>query len=145
MNLIEINIMPKLRKYKYHKDGTLPEDSKEYIFVFGSNLRGLHGKGAALVAKEKFGAELGIGIGLTGNSYAIPTKDRWIRSLSLIEIKHYINVFKDFTYNRPDSKFWVTGVGCGLAGFKNKEISILFRECNINCNFPDVWSPYLEL
>lgn len=137
--------MDKDLKYKYHKDGTLPVNKKEYIIVFGSNMAGRHGKGMALIAKERFGAEYGVGIGLTGRSYAIPTKDKYISTLPLDEIKHYINLFKDFTHNRHDLNFWVTGVGCGLAGFKNKEISILFRECNINCNFPDVWSPYLEL
>jgi hypothetical protein len=136
--------MPKLRKYQYHKDGTLPEVTKDYIFVFGANLRGQHGAGAAVVAKEKFGAEFGIGMGLTGNSYAIPTKDRWMRSLSLVEIKHYINVFKNFTHNRPDSKFWVTAVGCGLAGFHMSQIAPLFIDANTNCNFPDNWKNYLK-
>ena len=136
--------MPKLRKYKYHKDGTLPENLKEYIFVFGSNTRGAHGKGAAIVAKEQFGAEYGVGVGLTGRAYAIPTKDRYIRTLSLIEIKHYINLFRDFTHNRPDLKFWITGVGCGLAGYSSSQIAPYFSQCNTNCDFPHMWIPYLR-
>ena len=110
------------RKYRYHKDGTLPINKKEYIVVFGSNLAGRHGKGMALIAKQLYGAEYGVGVGLTGRSYAIPTKDHYLKILSLPEIKHSINLFKDFSHNKPDLKFWVTGVGCGLAGFKNKEI-----------------------
>jgi hypothetical protein len=136
--------MSKKRKYQYHKDGTLPENSSEWIFVFGSNLRGAHGKGAALIAKEQFGAEYGVPIGLTGKSYAIPTKDRYIRTLDLSQIKYYVQVFKDFTWNMPDMKFWVTGVGCGLAGYKPEQIAPMFKDSNINCNFPDVWRKYLE-
>lgn len=136
--------MPKLRKYKYHKDNILPENTKEYIFVFGSNTRGAHGKGAALVAKEIFNAEYGIGIGLTGRSYAIPTKDRFIRTLPLNEIKHYINLFKDFTYNKPNLKFWITRVGCGLAGYKDEQIAPYFKDSNTNCVFPEQWVKFLH-
>ena len=136
--------MPRKTKYQYHKDGTLPENSSEWIFVFGSNLRGAHGKGAALVAKEKFGAEYGVPIGLTGRSYAIPTKDRYIRTLGLEQIKHYVDVFKDFTWNMPNLKFWVTAIGCGLAGYKDSDIAPMFRDCNTNCNFPHNWKQYLE-
>ena len=136
--------MPKLRKYKYHKDGTLPENIKDFILVFGSNTRGAHGKGAALIAKDLFGAEYGVGIGLTGRSYAIPTKDRFIRTLPLLNIKHYIEAFKDFTFNRPDVNFWITGVGCGLAGYSASQIAPYFIGCNTNCNFPHTWIQFLH-
>lgn len=136
--------MSNKRKYQYHKDGTLPENLSEYKFVFGSNTRGIHGKGAALVAKNKFGAEYGVGVGITGNSYAIPTKDHFLRTLPLEKIKHYINIFKDFTHNNPDLKFWVTSVGCGLAGYTAAQIAPYFKGCNTNCNFPHTWISYLE-
>lgn len=129
-------------EYQYHKDGTLPKTS-DYIFVYGSNIAGRHGKGAALIAKEKFGAEYGVGIGLKGRSYAIPTKDKYLNTLPIPEISKYIEQFKEFTYSRPDLKFWVTSVGCGLAGYKAYDIAPLFRKSNFNCNFPSHWKQYL--
>lgn len=129
-------------EYQYHKDNTLPTTS-DYIFVYGSNLAGRHGKGAALIAKEKFGAVYGIGIGLKNRSYGIPTKDKYINTLPISEIAKYISHFKEFTHDNPNLKFWVTSIGCGLAGYKNVDIAPLFRKCNFNCNFPIHWKPYL--
>lgn len=131
-------------KFMYHKDGALPENLNEYIFVFGSNLRGIHGKGAALVARRMFGAELGVGIGYTGRSYAIPTKDRYIKTLPLSDIKKYVSMFCEFTHNKSDLKFWVTAVGCGLAGYSHKDIAHFFTECNTNCIFAESWTQYLK-
>lgn len=136
--------MPKKRKYKYHQDGTLPEDGGDWIFVFGSNTRGIHGKGAAVIAKEQFGAVFGTGVGLTGKSFAIPTKDRFLRSMSLAAIKHYAMLFVDFTCSRPDLQFWVTSVGCGLAGYKPEQIAPFFIGSNTNCNFPKQWAKFIE-
>lgn len=136
--------MVKTLNYNYHEDGKLSDNIKEYIFVFGSNLGGFHGRGMALVAKEHFNAEQGVGIGLTGRSYAIPTKDRFIRTLDLSDIKKYIDIFKEFTHEHPEMKFWVTAVGCGLAGYKHYHIASLFRDCNTNCVFPEEWKKYLE-
>jgi hypothetical protein len=136
--------MARRRKYQYHKDGTLPDNPSEWIFVFGSNLRGAHSAGAAIVAKEQFGAEYGVPIGLTGRSYAIPTKDRYIRTLDLNQIKYYVQVFKDFTWNMQDMKFWVTAVGCGLAGYKHEQIAPMFKGAYTNCSFPEGWAKFLE-
>lgn len=136
--------MPKRLKYSYHLDGSLPENHKEYIFVFGSNLGGFHKKGAAVIAHSVFNAEMFVGIGLTGRSYAIPTKDRFIRTLDIPEIKKYVDIFSDFTHKQPDMKFWITAVGCGLAGYKGYQIAPLFKECNVNCSFPHTWKPYLK-
>jgi len=136
--------MPKRLKYKYHLDGTLPEDPSEYIFVFGSNLGGFHKRGAAVIAHEVFNAEMFVGLGITGNSYAIATKDRFIRTLGLGEIRKYVEQFKAYTFERPDKLFWVTGVGCGLANYKAYNIAPLFAGCNTNCNFPHKWKPFLK-
>jgi len=136
--------MTNKRKYSYHKDGTLPDITGDYIFVFGSNLRGIHGRGAALIAKKMFGAEYGVGVGYTGRSYAIPTKDYFIKTLALINIKQSIQSFSEFTNDHPNLRFWVTGVACGLAGYNFHEISPCFKDCNVNCNFPEHWSKYLE-
>ncbi len=91
------------------------------IFVFGSNLEGLHGGGAAEIAHNKFGAIWGQGVGLQGSSYGIPTMHGGIE-----EIKPYIDEFIDFAKANPDLIFLVTRVGCGIAGFHDSEIGPLF-------------------
>ena len=96
------------------------------IFVFGSNLAGRHGKGAALFARENHGAIYGQGEGLQGNSYAIPTKDRNLKVLDLENIRTYIWRFCRFAYMHPELKFNVTKIGCGLAGYTPEEIARQF-------------------
>jgi hypothetical protein len=128
--------------YTFHTDKTHPHDKG--IFVFGSNLAGFHGAGAALSAKLLYGATLGMGIGLMGRCYAIPTKDRHIRTLNLSVITQHVDVFKTFTHDNPEMRFFVTRVGCGLAGYTDKVIAPLFRTCNVNCSFAEAWQPYLE-
>lgn len=106
------------------------------IFVFGSNLAGRHGKGAALCALQQHGAHYGQGSGLQGNSYAIPTKDRFLRSLPLLMISAYVNEFVDFAAAHPELKFNVTAVGCGLAGYTPKQIAPMFSGAPDNCFLP---------
>ena len=130
--------------YTYHQDGDVPDPESGSIFVFGSNLAGLHGLGAALVAKHMYGAEQGTGQGLTGSAYAIPTKDRWLRSRTLYEIKRSIGEFVRFTHEHPNLKFFVTRVGCGLAGYHDADISVMFRGANTNCSFAKQWRKYLQ-
>lgn len=91
------------------------------IFVFGSNLSGHHGGGAALVAMNKFGAVWGQGVGLQGQSYAIPTMQGGVDT-----IKPYVDGFIEFAKAHKDMKFLVTRIGCGIAGFKDEEIAPLF-------------------
>ena len=128
----------------YHKDGEVPKDNS--IFVFGSNLAGRHGKGAAKIAKDKFGAMYGVGQGLTGKSYAIPTKDKVLKSLSIKEINENILEFVSFVKKNSHLKFFITAVGCGLAGYKDEDIAPLFRilKENKNCSFPDRWESFLN-
>ncbi|MGL5075025.1 MAG: A1S_2505 family phage non-structural protein [Waterburya sp.] len=126
----------------YHEDGTLPIDDS--IFVFGSNLQGRHGKGAAKVAVDQFGAVNGFFQGPKGNSFAIPTKVTPYISLTLDRIKKNIENFMIFTYTNPSKSFFITRVGCGLAGHKDEDIAPLFYDCNSNCSFPINWKPYLE-
>ena len=130
-------------KFKYHQDGTLP--SYPCFFVFGSNLSGIHGAGAAKAAMDRFYAERYVGFGFTGHSYAIPTKDYLIETMPLEEIKPFIRQFVHITQNQRYKKFFVTRVGCGLAGFKDSEIAPLFRGCSVdNVSMPDTWKEYLE-
>ena len=91
------------------------------IFVFGSHLNGYHAGGAARVAFEKFGAVWGQGVGLQGRSYAIPTMQGGVDT-----IKPYVSEFYDFAVMRPEYKFLVTRIGCGIAGFTPEEIAPLF-------------------
>lgn len=109
------------------------------IFVFGSNLAGRHGKGAALFARQHHGAIYGQGVGLQGQSYAIPTKDSYLRTLPLYEIDGYVNQFINFAYEHPELTFLVTRIGCGLAGYKDNQIAPLFRNAPNNCILPKEW------
>ena len=97
-------------------------ENKE-IFVFGSNLAGHHGGGAARAANIKFGAEWGVGVGLTGQSYAIPTMQGGVET-----IKPYVDEFIRFAQANPELKFLVTRIGCGIAGFRDEEIAPLFHK-----------------
>ena len=91
------------------------------VFVFGSNLAGMHGGGAAYAAFKKFGAIWGRGVGLQGQSYAIPTMQGGVET-----IRPYVDDFIDFARSRPDLFFYVTRIGCGIAGFADAEIAPLF-------------------
>ena len=106
------------------------------IFVFGSNLAGRHGRGAAKHALSKCGAIYGQGKGLQGNSYAIPTKDEKLKSLSLTEIKKYVEEFIGFAKLNPENNFNVTRIGCGLAGYSDEDIAPLFKDSPSNCLLP---------
>ena len=93
------------------------------VFVFGSNLAGMHGGGAAYVAFKKFGAVMGCGVGLRGQSYAIPTMQGGVET-----IKPYVDEFITFASAHPEIFFYVTRIGCGIAGFRDKEIAPLFAK-----------------
>ena len=106
------------------------------IFVFGSNLSGMHGGGAAYAAYRKFGAVMGQGVGLQGQSYAIPTMQGGVET-----IKPYVDEFIEFAKNHPELTFLVTRIGCGIAGFTDEEISPLFEKAhNVeNIVLPEGW------
>lgn len=106
------------------------------IFVFGSNLAGRHGKGAALAALKNHGAIYGQGEGLQGNSYAIPTKDAKLRTLPIPEIKAHVRKFQQFALIHSDFVFNVTAIGCGLAGYTPEQIAPLFNRSPANCVLP---------
>ncbi len=93
------------------------------VFVFGSNLAGMHGGGAAWVAFQHFGAVMGCGVGLRGQSYAIPTMQGGVET-----IKPYVDDFIAFAKAHPELFFYVTRIGCGIAGFRDREIAPLFAK-----------------
>ena len=114
-----------------------------FIFVFGSNLAGIHGAGAARFALKHYGAIMGKGVGHVNNSYAIPTKDVHLVPLPLDEILTHVNVFKQYAHDNLDKEFILTRIGCGLAGYSNADIAPMFRGHSSNCYFDSAWAPYL--
>lgn len=115
-------------------------DTREPVFVFGSNRAGRHGKGAALWACQHRGAIYGQGEGLQGNSYAIPTKGARPRgalwTLGLEEIKAHVDQFLAFATSRPDLTFQLTPIGCGLAGYRHEQIAPMFNNPPANVLLP---------
>lgn len=112
------------------------------IFVFGSNEAGIHGAGAARIAHKFHGAKHGVGFGLQGTSFAIPTKDWNIGPLKIEVIQFYINRFIVFATEYPILTFDVTKIGCGLAGWRDMDIAPLFKDAPINCRFDEGWKPF---
>lgn len=111
------------------------------IFVFGSNLKGLHGGGAARLAYERFGAIWGQGVGLQGSCYGIPTMHGGVDA-----IKPYVDEFIEFAQNHTEYTFLVTKIGCGIAGFKEEEIAPLFANALYvdNIVLPESFVMYLN-
>lgn len=109
------------------------------VFVFGSNLAGNHAAGAAKQAKEDFGAEDGIGVGLTGQCYAFPTLNKDMRKRHLEDL----NTSRDRLYATcralPEKEFLLTKVGCGIAGYTESEIVSLFSTPPMNLVLPEDW------
>lgn len=112
------------------------------VFVFGSNLAGRHGKGAALWARKHRGAIYGQGSGLQGRSYAIPTKDSTLHPLPLPVIEIWVQDFLAFARQHPELTFELTPIGCGLAGYKPEQIGPMFRGAPENVILPDEFWPY---
>lgn len=128
------------KSYVFHQDFTAAP--KEWVFVFGSNLAGFHGAGAAWAARNFYGAVLGVGEGPTGQAYAIPTKDHNIETLPIEEVYKAVSRFVAYTHANPHLNFFVTRVGCGLAGFLDEQIAPMFQGA-INCSFAEEWQEYL--
>ena len=114
----------------------ITELAQDEIFVFGSNLQGMHMGGAARIAFEKFGAIWGQGVGLQGRCYAIPTMQGPVST-----IKPYVDEFIQFAQSHPENQFLVTRVGCGIAGFTDAQIAPLFRDALPlpNVSLPKEW------
>lgn len=113
------------------------------VFVYGSNEAGRHGRGAALRARQAYGAETGKGIGLVGKSYGIPTKNENLRVLSVSKIEKYVKDFITFARENRGEVFYVTRIGTGLAGFSDKEMAGLFIGSPRNCRFDKEWEQFL--
>lgn len=111
---------------KYNREYTpefITELKTNEIFVFGSNIRGFHGGGAARIANKKFGAEWGVGEGLTGKCYALPTMEGGVDYIA-----EKVRRFLECAKTHPEMKFYVTKIACGIAGFTVAEIGPLFSD-----------------
>lgn len=108
------------------EDITLKDIGEDDIFVFGSNEAGIHGAGAAYFAL-RLGARIEQGFGLSGNTFAVPTKDWLIRTLPLSCVIFYVHRFIEFAIVNKDFRFYVTKIGCGLAGYTPEQIAPMFK------------------
>ena len=106
------------------------------IFVFGSNLAGRHGKGAARDALKYFGAKYGEGVGHFGDSFAIPTKGYRLEVLPLKRIGQFVEMFLFYAKDNPHLIFLLTPIGCGLAGYSPAEIAPMFKNATSNIQLP---------
>lgn len=128
---------------KFHVDGSAAPAG--HIFVFGSNLRGAHLGGAAAAAHNEYGAAWGVSEGRTGHAYAIPTVAVTVVSrLSLPAIGAAVERFIAYATAHPHLHFFITRVGCGIAGHLDADIAPMFRDAPANCSLPDTWAAILE-
>lgn len=118
-----------------HKQGD------DRVFVFGSNTLGIHGAGAAAYAHRKLGAEIGVGEGPTGRTYALPTCYQPGEPVTLQELAVYIDNFFSYAKLNPQQRFFVSKVGCGIAGFDENDVAYIFHELGVpdNCDIPPDW------
>ena len=119
----------------------ISELKADEVFVFGSNLEGMHGGGAAYYAFKHFGAMMGCGVGLRGQSYAIPTMQGGVET-----IEPYVSSFISYAKEHPELFFYVTRIGCGIAGFRDKEIAPLFSKAAglENVCLPESFAKFLK-
>lgn len=119
----------------------IQELGQDEVFVFGSNLMGMHNGGAARVAYKKFGAKMGQGVGIQGQSYAIPTMQGGVET-----IKPYVDEFIELAREWDQTTFYVTRIGCGIAGFTDKQIAPLFDEAYdlYNVRLPKSFADIIE-
>lgn len=128
----------------------------DQVFVFGSNLMGDHAGGAAKFARQHRGAMHAIGQGFmeawrsaplgnaSGKCYALPTMAKIGVPLTLEDVKSAVTLFKVFAYVREDLEFFVTPVGCGIAGFRHEDIAPMFADAPMNCVLPQEWQSILD-
>jgi len=115
------------------------------VFVFGSNLRGWHGGGAAKHANLSLNYPMGLfeGINDSHTAYGIPTKTGDLETLPIVEISPFVERFVTYSRQNPETSFFVTRVGCVLAGHRDEDMARLFRECGPNCSFAYEWERFL--
>ena len=113
---------------KRYTPENITELKENEVFVFGSNMNGNHAGGAAYLAVEKFGAEMGNAEGIQGQSYAIPTLDKDMKRINLTDLEQSISRFYDYADSHPELTFYLTKIGCGIAGYEESDIATV-----VNC------------
>lgn len=141
--IISIGLPDQNNSFYLYNQNWVYDINKLIIFVFGSNTAGRHGASAAKYAMLNHHAVYGIGKGIQGGSYAVPTKDKNIKTLPLTDIKKHVDDFLQFIDDHPNIYFFVTAVGTGLAGYKDSEIAPMFKGAK-RCWFPKSWEKYLK-
>lgn len=121
------------------RNGLIEALGPDDVFVFGSNQAGRHGLGAALTARRRFGAEYGVGEGLTGQSYALPTKDAQLRVRPLDQIQQSVQLLGETARQHPGRSFYLTRVGQGLAGLPADQLEAVIRSANLPANVRPYW------
>ena len=130
-----------------HKDGSQPKNP-DAIFVFGSNTEGQHWGGAAAAAFHHYGAKWGKSFGASGKSFAIPSvevtldrkgNEKSRRTLELAELRAYVKRFRRYVTAHPDLEFFLTRVGCSIAGLKDEDVGPMFGPPQPNVNYPKEW------
>ena len=116
-----------------------------YVYVFGSNRLGIHGKGSALVALKYHGAIYGQGEGRQGNSYGIATKKTPYITRPLNDINESVQVFIQYAIDHPEDTFDVVRIGCMNAGYKDHQIAPMFANVPSNVVLPDEWKDVLGI
>lgn len=140
--------MPQEQRKRYilhYAQGYYRELPDDFIFVFGSNLRGAHGKGAAECAKNYFGAIYGKGEGIQGQSYAVPTKDHNIKTRDISDIRPAVDRLIEFANANKHKVFIITELGTGLARLDPGSMAGLFYRAPLNCVLPFEWGEYLPV
>jgi len=130
--------------YQYHDESIIKSLTEDTVFVFGSNMAGTHQGGAAKTALLHFGAMKGVGRGWSGQSFAIPTMNEHLQQMPLSQIQHYIDDFKVYSKNHLKIKYFITAVGCGVAGYKVEEIAPMFKGISHNVILPISFRPFVE-
>ncbi len=130
--------------YHYHNESIIQSLPEHTVFVFGSNMAGKHLGGAAKTALHYFGAMMGVGRGWSGQSYAIPTMNEHLQQMPLSQIQHYVDDFKIYSKNHPKNTYFLTSIGCGVAGYTVEEIAPMFKGISKNVIFPNSFRPFVE-
>lgn len=135
-------------KFKYHLDGSLPKET-HWVFVFGSNLAGIHEAGAAEVAHRVYDYPMGLGGGFhcsenLQEAFGVPTKGAHFNVLPKESVKLYVDILLAFVIKNPMKTFFITRIGCGYAGNLDEDIAPMFKGFPTNCSFATQWKPFLE-
>lgn len=129
----------KLIKESFLTPKVINKLKRNEIFIFGSNMNGNHAGGAAKLSKDKFKAEEGIFEGLTGKSYAFPTLNKQMKKVTKKQLENSVKKLIKCAKENPDKIFYLTKVGCGIAGFKELEIKKYFKKLPLNISKPKGW------